>query len=107
MTKYVLLYGGGGLPETEAEQAAVMQAWMDWYAALGSAVVDAGNPFTSSAKKISSNGAVSDLSLGWTASGYTILAADSLEHAVEMAQGCPILRDGGEITVYETFNVMG
>ena len=27
MAKYLLLYGGGSMPETEAEQAAVMTAW--------------------------------------------------------------------------------
>jgi hypothetical protein len=27
MANYLLLYSGGKMPETEAEQAAVMQAW--------------------------------------------------------------------------------
>ena len=27
MAKYLLLYEGGSMPETEAAQAAVMQAW--------------------------------------------------------------------------------
>ena len=52
MAKFVLLYSGGSMPETEAEQAAAMQAWGAWYTGLGSAVVDPGNPFTPQAKSI-------------------------------------------------------
>jgi hypothetical protein len=106
MTQYVLLYFGGGMPETEAEQAKVMQAWGDWYTTLGSAVVDTGNPFNPVAKSIASDGTVSDGAVGPMSSGYTILEADSLDQAVKMAQGCPILKGGGEITVFETYPAM-
>jgi predicted enzyme related to lactoylglutathione lyase len=69
MANFVLLYTGGGMPETEAEQAAVMQAWTTWYGQLGSAVVDGGNPFTPVAKRIASNGTVSDGPVGTMATG--------------------------------------
>jgi hypothetical protein len=106
MANFVLLYSGGGMPETEAEQAAVLQAWMAWYGKLGSAVVDGGNPFTPMAKSIASNGAVSDGPVGTMASGYSIIQADSLDAAVEMAKGCPVLQGGGQVSVFETFPVM-
>ena len=105
MANFVLLYSGGGMPETEEEQTAVMQAWMAWYGELGSAVVDAGNPFTAVAKRIASDGTVTDRPGGEGPAGYSIIAADSLDAAVEMAKGCP-LPDGGEISVFETFPVM-
>jgi len=106
MANFVLLYSGGGMPESEAEQAAAMQAWGAWYGKLGSALVDGGNPFTPKAKRIASNGTVSDGPVGTMATGYSIIKADSLGEAVEMAKGCPILQSGGQISVYETFPVM-
>ena len=106
MASFVLLYSGGSMPESEAEQAAVMQAWGAWYGGLGSAVVDGGNPFTQMAKSIASDGTVSDGPVGTMATGYSIIKADSLDAAVEMARGCPVLQSGGQISVYETVPVM-
>jgi len=106
MTNFVLIYSGGGMPETEAEQAAVMKAWEEWYGALGEAIVDVGNPFTPLAKSIASDGSVSDGGAGTLASGYSIIKAGSLDEAAEMAKGCPILQSGGNVSVYETFQVM-
>jgi len=94
------------MPETQAEQAAVIQAWTAWYGELGSAVVDAGNPFTPVAKSIASDGTVSEGPVGSMASGYTVIKADSLDAAVQVARRCPVLQGGARITVYETFPVM-
>ena len=102
MANFVLLYTGGGMAETEAEQAAVMQAWGAWFGELASALVDGGAPFTSASKSIASNGTVSNSPVGTPATGYTIIKAESLNAAVEMAKGCPQLRSGGQISVYET-----
>jgi len=94
------------MPEGKAEQATAMQAWGAWYEGLGSAVVDGGNPFTPKAKRIARDGTVSDGPVGTIASGYSILKADSLGAAVEMAKSCPVLQGGAQISVYETFPVM-
>jgi hypothetical protein len=107
MAKFLLLYhGGAGMPQTEAESAKILKSWEVWYTALGKAVVDPGNPFTPAAKKVASNGAVSNGPAGTMATGYTILEAESLDKAARLAQGCPVLVGGGEISVFETFNVM-
>jgi hypothetical protein len=82
----------------------VMKAWTNWMGDLGSALKDGGNPFTPAAKSISAEGAVSDMPPA--ASGYSIISADSLDAAVEMAKGCPVLQGGAQIAVYETFAVM-
>jgi hypothetical protein len=106
MANFVLLYSGGSMPETEAEQAAVMQAWGAWFGGLGNALVDGGNPFSPVAKHIASDGTVSDGPVGTMATGYSIIKAESLGSAVQMAKGCPVLQGGGQISVYETFPVM-
>ncbi len=104
MAKYLLLFSGGRMPEGEAEQATVMKAWEGWFTELGPAVADQGNPFTSDAKRISSGGSVSDTPA--SASGYSVIEADSLDLATKLASGCPVLKGGADITVFETFEVM-
>ena len=106
MTDYLLLYSGGSMPESEADQAVVMGAWEAWSTALGDAVVDLGNPFTPAAKSIASDGTVSDGPVGSMASGYSVIKANSLDEAVEMSRGCPVLQGGAQISVFETFAVM-
>ena len=106
MIKYLLLYHGGGMPETEEETARVMQAWEAWYGKLGAAVADPGNPFTPAAKTVAPDGTASDGPVGTMATGYTVVEADSLDAATEMAKGCPVLAGGASISVFETFEVM-
>ena len=105
MTEFVLVYTGGSMPETEEEGAKVMEAWGAWMGGLGDALVSGGNPFTPQAKTIDSNGGVADGAVGTPATGYSIVKADSLDAAVELAKGCPHWKHGGEISVYETFQM--
>ncbi len=102
MANFVLLYTGGGMAESEAAQAAVMQAWGAWFGGLGSALVDGGTPFTPAAKSIASNGTISNSPVGVPATGYSIIKAESLDAAVAMAKHCPNLQSGGQVSVYET-----
>jgi hypothetical protein len=102
---YLLLFSGGKMPESEEEQSQVMKAWTDWFGTLGGALKDGGNPFTPKAQTIESDGSVRDGAAG-SASGYSIVTADSLDEAVGLAKGCPVLQGGASITVYETFEVM-
>jgi hypothetical protein len=104
--KYVLVYYGGGMPEGAAAQARVMKQWETWYGKLGPAVVDGGNPMSGAVSKIRADGTVAKGPIGKRASGYSIIEAPSLDKATKMAKGCPILKSGGEIAVYETFNAM-
>ena len=104
MPTYVLVYKGGGMPQSESERAKVMEAWGAWFGGLGDRVVDGGNPFGPSAS-VSSSGAVSN-SASSGLSGYSIIKADDMQGATQSAKGCPILSSGGSIEVYETFPVM-
>ena len=104
MAKYLMAYRGGSLAETDEERQSVMAAWGNWFGTLGPAIVDPGNPFGPSAT-VSSGGAVSDgAEAGLT--GYSVLSADNLQAATELAKGCPVLSSGGTVEVYETFEVM-
>ena len=105
MAKFVLLYSGGGMAATEAEQAESMRAWNAWFGSLGSAVVDAGAPLAA-ARSIAPDGTITDGPAGTPASGYSIIEADSLNAAAALARGCPILGDGGQLSVYETVSMM-
>ena len=103
MGTYVLAYVGGDYPEDDAAAAAEMERWGAWLTGLGSGVLDGGNPFGPSSS-VAPDGTVSEgTATGLT--GYSILAAGSLDEALEMAKGCPHLASGGTIEVYETFEM--
>jgi hypothetical protein len=102
MGKYVLAYRGGGMAATEAEQQAAMAAWMSWFGELGSAVIDGGNPFGPSTS-VAPSGAGGQAGSGLT--GYSVLAADNLSAAADLAKGCPILTSGGTVDVYEAVDM--
>ena len=102
MANYLLVFHGGRMSQEEA--AKVMQAWTDWFGVLGDKLIDAGNP-VSLVKTIASNGSVSDGGVN-PSSGYSVIKADNLDAAVELAKGCPVLQGGASVEVAETFAVM-
>ncbi|MCB8960644.1 MAG: hypothetical protein H6651_10055 [Ardenticatenales bacterium] len=104
MTKFVLVYTGGGYPESEAQQAEVMAAWGAWYQDLGQAIVDGGNPF-GAAKNVTSSGVHDGAASAPAPTGYTIISADSLDAAVARVQNHPHLTYGGQVSVFETFDM--
>jgi hypothetical protein len=104
MANYALAYKGGQMAETDEERERVMAAWGEWMGALGSALVDMGNPFGASAT-VTNGGTTSDGAAS-ALTGYSILDADSLAAATELAKGCPVLASGGSVEVYETIKVM-
>ena len=103
MANYLLTFHGGSMPETKEAQDQVMAAWTVWFGKLGDALVDGGNP-VSRAKVISPDGSVMDATSA--PSGYSIIKADDLDSAVELAKGCPVLAGGAAVVVAETFPVM-
>ncbi len=103
MGKYVLAYRGGAMAESEAEQQAQMEKWMNWFGTLGASVVDGGSPFGPSAT-IASDGKSSDGGASGL-SGYSIVEAADLGEACDKARGCPVLGAGGSIEVYESMPI--
>jgi hypothetical protein len=103
MATYLLAYLGGDQPTSEEAGQAVMAAWTAWFAGMGTAVLDPGNPVGASAA-VAPDGSVGAASAGVT--GYSVTIADSLDAAVESARACPHLAANGAAEVYETFEVM-
>jgi hypothetical protein len=104
MGKYLLIYHGGGMPDSEEEQAKHMEAWGQWMGGIGEAFTDMGNPIGPS-KTVGPDGVV-DGGGANPASGYGIVEAGSIDAAAEMAKGCPIVvLSGGTVEVAETFEI--
>jgi len=94
MAKYLFVYHGGGMAETEEERNETMARWGAWAQELGDHVIDFGAPIGESRSVGGSNGSF--------ASGYSLIEAGSLDEATELAGGCPILAGGGSVEVGET-----
>ena len=98
----------GGKPasaKTEAENKAEMQAWGAYMGGLmqnGSMV--GGLPLVGGGKTVSA-GHVSDEAVTSAkegiVGGYLIVKAESLDHATELAKGCPHIANEGNIEVRE------
>lgn len=105
MPKYVLAYhGGADMPASEAEQAAIYEKWGQWFGELGDSVVDPGHPISLS-KTIAADGSVSDGGGANPLTGYSIVTADDLDHAVAKAKSCPLLEAGGHVEVGEAIDM--
>ena len=65
MSKYVLAYHGGGMPEDPAEQQRIMAAWEAWFGSMGAAVLDGGNPVGDS-RTVESDGSVTAVNISPT-----------------------------------------
>jgi hypothetical protein len=104
--KYVLIFYGGGMPESPAAQARVLKQWNGWYERLGPAVIDAGLPFSGAVRKIDPDGTASKGAIGKRATGYAIVEASTIDLATRMAKSCPILKSEGSVAVYETAEAM-
>ena len=100
MPNYLFVYHGGSTPETQEEQANVIQAWMDWLGGMGEDAIDPGNPVGVSAT-VHPDKSVTDEGGSNPASGYGIVRADDLDDALAKAKGCPILQAGGTVEVAE------
>ncbi|MEZ6096123.1 MAG: YciI family protein [Pirellulaceae bacterium] len=79
-----------------------MAKWGEWFQKLGAAIIDGGDALLPVGKVITSNSAVTDgpfIEAKELVGGYSIVEADSIDHAAEMAKGCPVLTHGGNVEV--------
>ena len=101
MAKYLLAYhGGGGMAQDAETQAKIMAEWGVWFGQLGPALVDGGLPIAQT-KTIAPSGTVQEGGGANPVSGYSFIEADSIDAAIGLAKGCPVLKTGGSIEVAE------
>ncbi len=89
---FLFAYHGGKIPESPEEGAKHMAKFEAWVGGLGDAVVNPGHPLGKS-KTVSSSG-VSDDGGSNSLVGFSIVKADSMDAALEMAKGYPHLEIG-------------
>jgi hypothetical protein len=110
MTKFLVLYNS---PVSAAEMMASstpeqmqagMEAWMAWAQKSGEALVDFGVPLGSSVRVAPDS--VSESAA--QARGYSVLQAESLDHAAKLLQDHPHFQTaGGTIDVFEFLPMPG
>ncbi len=103
MSNYIFAYHGGKTPESPEEGAKQMAKWNAWVGGLGDAVVNPGIPLGK--PKTVSSGGVSDDGGSNPLLGFSIVKADSMDAALEMAKACPTLEIGGTIEVAEVMEM--
>jgi hypothetical protein len=104
MPQYLFVYHGGHTPTDPAEIEATMAAWGAWFQNMGEALDIPGNPVGQSYTV--SNGGVVDNGGANPASGFTVIKADSIDAATEMAKGCPMVINGsGSVEVAEIHEI--
>lgn len=104
MPTYLLAYHGSSIPKTEAENAELMTAWLDWMDSLGEALEANNNPITAT-RTIHPGGTVSDDGGANPVVGLSFVRADDIDGAIQMARACPHLDAGGSIEVAQLFKV--
>ena len=96
MKKFVFLTYGYETPTQE-----IMDAWHNWFASIRDKLVDGGNPFGPGIEITHTGTKELPHDLG-AITGYTIINADNIDEAVQIAKDCPIITS---IRVYEAMSM--
>jgi hypothetical protein len=105
MAEFLYLYRGGQRGTTPQESEQIMQKWMSWFKELGASghLKDGGQPLEPEGKVVKGKGGpVTDGPFAEAkdlVGGYTLIEADTLARAAELAKGCPILERQGIVEV--------
>ena len=103
MTQYIIVYIGGNQPSTPEEGKQHFARYQAWLSSLGDSAISPMNPLKNT-NLIDPEGTVSNESIT-KISGYTIVEAQSMNEALEMAKSCPFLNIGGSLEVSELIQI--
>jgi hypothetical protein len=104
MNEFVFLYRGGDRPASPEQGQQNMQKWMAWFKNLSDKghMLDRGQPLEHSGKIVGAGKVVSDgpfAEVKDVVGGYTLIKANDVSQAAELAKDCPILDRGGRVEV--------
>ena len=99
MPTFLFAYHGGSTPRNAEAQAAALDAWNVWLDGIEEAMLDLGNPVADT-RVVAADGTVSAPPAS-PVSGYSIIEAEDMDSALEMARGCPVLAEGGSVEIGE------
>ena len=105
MAQYIIAYLGGDQPSSPEQGKLHFAKYKEWLSSLGDSVVSPANPFKDT-RTVNSDGTVTAGSVT-SMSGYTVVEAESMEAALEMAKVCPFLDIGGSLEVSELMQMPG
>lgn len=107
MKDFLFLFRMNGAPAgSPDEMQAMTKRWMDWLGGIAAQnkLTDRGNRLFPEGKVVKAGNIVTDgpySEIKETLGGYSIVKADSLEEATELAKGCPGLSVGATVEVRE------
>ncbi len=102
MPQFIFAYHSGKIPEDPEEGAKLMARWQAWMAGPGDGMVNPGHPVGKSST-VSSSGVTNDGGSN-PLSGFSLVEADNIEAAIEIAKGCPHI-EHGSIEIAETMEM--
>jgi hypothetical protein len=107
MANFLFVYRGGSESQAKTspeEMQQIMQKWSSW---IGEALqkgwmIDPGDALTEEGRVVSAKKVVTDgpfVESKEIVGGYSIVKADTIDAAAELAKGCPALLTGGKVEV--------
>lgn len=108
MKDFLFVFRDKGMPSNISpdEMQAMTKRWMDWIGGIAAQnkLGDRGNRLFPSGKVVKPGNIITDgpySEIKESIGGYSIVKANSLEEATELAKGCPGLTVGGSVEVRE------
>lgn len=107
MNEFVLIFRNDFNPDQKFspdQMQAIMKQWQDWIGGIAAQnkLASPGNRLGDSGKTLKPNNVVTDgpyVEIKEMISGYIIIKSDTIDDALAIAKGCPILQVGGNVEV--------
>ena len=93
--------------QSPEQMQAMMKPWQDWMGSLAAQnkLANSGNRLATEGRVVKPNGLVTNgpfVEIKEGIGGYIIVKTNTIEDAIELAKGCPILMIGGNVEVRQT-----